>query len=279
MHLKVPSAKWRPVCMMTSSNGNIFRVTGPLCGEFTDPGEFPTQRPVTWSFDIFFDLRLNKWLSKQPWGWWLETPSWSLWRQCNGLGLNVLTLQAPASGTGVYSAWIKNHIPRYSILLYTVCATCEQGTSHVFSSYSFKYQSIICAHVHTRVCVGVCVSTYTHRCVVFFGWYENVGKWKRVLYYCPFVRVNTGTGGFPHKEQIIWMFLWCLPGGRFKNAYELLNLRALKIPILYKNRIFQCMSKIFCVEFQRVPLKFHTKYLTHTLKDVNFITRWNFKSS
>ena len=62
-------------------------------------------------------------------------------------------------------------------------------------------------------------------------------------------------------------------GGRFKNAYEILNLRALKIPTLYKNRIFQCMSKIFCVEFQRVPLKFHTKYLTHTLKDVNFIHR------
>ena len=55
--------------MMTSSNGNIFRVTGPLCGEFTGPGEFPPQRPVTRSFDVFFDLRLNKRLSKQPWGW------------------------------------------------------------------------------------------------------------------------------------------------------------------------------------------------------------------
>ena len=43
--------------MMTSSNGNIFRVTGPLCGKFTGPGEFPTQRPVTRSFDVFFDLR------------------------------------------------------------------------------------------------------------------------------------------------------------------------------------------------------------------------------
>ena len=45
--------------MMTSSNGNNFRVTGPLCGEFTGPGEFPTQRPVTRSFDVFFDVRLN----------------------------------------------------------------------------------------------------------------------------------------------------------------------------------------------------------------------------
>ena len=55
--------------MMTSSNGNIFRVTGPLCGEFTGPGEFPAQRPVTRSFDVSFDLRLNKRLSKQSWGY------------------------------------------------------------------------------------------------------------------------------------------------------------------------------------------------------------------
>ena len=47
------------------------------------PGEFPTQRPVTRSFDVFFDLRLNKQLSKQSWGWWFETLSGSLWRQCN----------------------------------------------------------------------------------------------------------------------------------------------------------------------------------------------------
>ena len=70
--------------MMTSSNGNIFRVTVPLCWEFTGPGEFPTQRPVTRSFDGFFNLGLNKRLSEQPWNWWFETPSWSLWRQCNG---------------------------------------------------------------------------------------------------------------------------------------------------------------------------------------------------
>ena len=63
--------------MMTSSNGNIFRVTGHLCGEFT------TQRPVTRSFDVFFDLRLNKRLSKQSWGWWFETLSCPLWRHCN----------------------------------------------------------------------------------------------------------------------------------------------------------------------------------------------------
>ena len=49
------------------------------------PGEFPTQRPVTRSFDVFFDLRLNKQLSKQSRGWWFETLSRSLWRHRNGL--------------------------------------------------------------------------------------------------------------------------------------------------------------------------------------------------
>ena len=46
--------------MMTSSNGNIFRVAGHLCGESTGPGDFPAQRPVTRRFDVNFDLRLNE---------------------------------------------------------------------------------------------------------------------------------------------------------------------------------------------------------------------------
>ena len=71
--------------MMTSSNGNLLRVTGHLSGEFTGPGELPTQRPVTRSFDVFFDLRLNKWLSKQWWGWWFEMLSCPLRRHCNGM--------------------------------------------------------------------------------------------------------------------------------------------------------------------------------------------------
>ena len=61
-----------------------FRVTGPLWGEFAvTTGEFPTQMPVTRSFDIFFDLRLNKRLSKPSRRRWFETPSCSLWRHCS----------------------------------------------------------------------------------------------------------------------------------------------------------------------------------------------------
>ena len=52
-------------------------------GKFSGPGEFPAQRPVTRSFDVFFDLRLNKRMSKQSRGWWFETLSRQLWRHRN----------------------------------------------------------------------------------------------------------------------------------------------------------------------------------------------------
>ena len=79
----------------------IFRVTGPLCGEFTGPGEFPAQRPVTRSFDIFFDLRLNKRLSEQPCGQWFEMPLWSLWRHCNVCGHEALFLYTILIGSNL----------------------------------------------------------------------------------------------------------------------------------------------------------------------------------
>ena len=63
--------KWKP-----------FSALLVICvGNSKVPGEFPAQRPVTRSFDVFFDLRLNK----QSWGWWFETLPRSLWRHCNVL--------------------------------------------------------------------------------------------------------------------------------------------------------------------------------------------------
>ena len=68
---------------MTSSNGNIFRVTGPLWGNPPVNDGFPSQRPVVRSFDVFFDLHLNKRLRTQSRHRWFETASGSLWRHCN----------------------------------------------------------------------------------------------------------------------------------------------------------------------------------------------------
>ena len=61
-----------------------FSASLAICaGNSPVPGEFPTQRPVTQSFDVFFDLRLNKRLSKQWWGWWFQMLSHPFWCHCN----------------------------------------------------------------------------------------------------------------------------------------------------------------------------------------------------
>ena len=80
---------------------NISRVTGLLCGKFPATGEFTAQRPLTRSFDVFFDLSLNKELSKQSWGWWLETPSCSLLHQCNAKDYTDYGLLLPVTFTHI----------------------------------------------------------------------------------------------------------------------------------------------------------------------------------
>ena len=53
-----------------------FSVLLAICaGNSPVAGEFTEQRQETRTFDVFFDLCLNKRLSKQSWGWWFETPS------------------------------------------------------------------------------------------------------------------------------------------------------------------------------------------------------------
>ena len=77
---------------MTSSNGNIFCVTGLLCGEYTG------------RFDVFVDLSLNKRSSKQSRRGWFKTPPRLLWRHNNDIGYKHLFLR-PIFLTALYSMW------------------------------------------------------------------------------------------------------------------------------------------------------------------------------
>ena len=72
-------------------------------------GEFPAQRPVTRSFDVFFDLRLNKRLSKQSWGWWFETLSRPLWRHYNAFDMPHWTMFLNEDRIGFY--FVSGEIP------------------------------------------------------------------------------------------------------------------------------------------------------------------------
>ena len=69
--------------MMTSLNGNIFRVVGYLCGEFTGHRWITRTRASDVERWCFLWSASEKRLSKQSWGWWFETLSRPLWRYCN----------------------------------------------------------------------------------------------------------------------------------------------------------------------------------------------------
>ena len=71
--------------MKTSSNGNIFALLALCAGNLPVTGELPLQRPVTRSFNVFFDLCLNKLLSKPSRRRWFEKQFCSLWRHCNAV--------------------------------------------------------------------------------------------------------------------------------------------------------------------------------------------------
>ena len=84
------------------------------------PGEFPGQRPVTRSFDVFFDLRLNKRLSKQSWSGWLATLSRPLWCHCNALLVH----------------WTRFPTSWFVIMIST--STCKINSNYVFVEILFN---------------------------------------------------------------------------------------------------------------------------------------------
>ena len=61
----------------------FLRVTGLCAGKSPLTDEFPSQKPMTRSFAVFFDLRLKKRFSEQSKRRWFETLWRSLRRRCN----------------------------------------------------------------------------------------------------------------------------------------------------------------------------------------------------
>ena len=106
-----PKISWKKTYMMTSSSGNIFRIRAICVGNSLVTGEFPAQRPVTRSFDVFFDWHPNKRLSKQWWGWWYEMPLHPLWRHCNvyKFAISIVVLMTWTSA-GIVMKRFESHI-------------------------------------------------------------------------------------------------------------------------------------------------------------------------
>ena len=119
-----------------------------LCeGNSPVTGEVPSQRPVTRSFDVFVDLRMNKQLSKHLWGWWFETPSRTLWRHCNAIA-QCLT--------------VCDHILQKSIIWFefkTLCAFRKERPENIL-------------HNHNWPCCVVCLPTYLLNVYHICPWIE-----------------------------------------------------------------------------------------------------------
>ena len=145
-------------------------------------GEFPAQRPVTRSFDVFFDLRPNKRLSKHWWGWWFETPPWSLWRQCNGTCQHLWmwrgTTRLQCLITAYFRqghpantwAWLHQHRRCHEALSAnrqpSLCFCSKWGVSPVIGTLLTDNLLLLCLETSPPV---AWIRNYIH----YKAWYEN----------------------------------------------------------------------------------------------------------
>ena len=103
-------------------------------------GEFPAQRPVTRSFDVFFDLRLNKPVSKQSYGWWLETLSRPLWRHCNVLCSQHPPYRMSHTEKEIVSFWWSvHHWLHWKLSKWQLLCSAVSGENFIKTTFLFQY--------------------------------------------------------------------------------------------------------------------------------------------
>ena len=168
-------------------------------------GEFPTQRPVTRSFDVFFDVRPNKQLSKQSWGWWSETLSPSLWRKgslmwrfdifCENVWhQRSYTILEPALSMyhyhDVIMTTIASQITSLTIVYSTVYSDADQSKHQSSASLAFVRE------IHRGPV------TFPHKWPVtrkMFSFDDVIMPWKRFPHYYGWYV----TSGFPLRGPLI----------------------------------------------------------------------------
>ena len=128
-------------------------------------GEFPSQRLVTRSFDVFFDLCLNKRLSKESWGWLFETPWRSLWPQCNA----AILFRCRVTHCGMVTPFGNGGSGKWSVV---------NGTKPLHEPH-FYFSSVRFCYIH--------MGAVSHR---YLGYY-NV-KWVRNAFFWNNLHISQG---------------------------------------------------------------------------------------
>ena len=176
--------------MLTSSNGSIFRVTGPLWREFTWHWRIPLPKPVTRGFDVFFDLHLKKRLSKQSRRRWFEMSSHSLWRHCY-VSYVCLIVSTIIQYFGNSCHWSMTVVTTTALL------------AGVIFQISRKRKS-----AHYKITYWVYWNTW---------WRHQMETWSR-YWFCEGIYKPPP----PASDVELWCFLWCAPEQTAEQTIEML---------------------------------------------------------
>ena len=191
-------------------------------GNSPAPGEFPTQRPVTRSFYVFFDLHPNKRLSKQWWGWWFEMQSRPLWRQCNEMPDHCpgeLHIPFVNSHDGVMK-W--KHFPRYwpvgEIHRSPVNSSHKDPVTRSFYVFFDLHPNKRLSkqwwgwwfEMQSRPLWRQCNEMPDH-CpgelhIPFVNSHDGVMKWKHFPRYWPVGEIHRSPVNSLHKDPVTWSF-------------------------------------------------------------------------
>ena len=147
-----------------------FSALRDLCvGNSPVTGEFPAQRPMTRSFDVFYDLRPNRRFSKQPWVWWFETPSRPLWRHCDGFttSRNLIWRArqvewTPHSGINWLVGLCLNSLWKFSqVCIGLIQAYLKPFTLRIYLTLWSKlwFSSLHCSNIHCPACRTSLIAT------------------------------------------------------------------------------------------------------------------------
>ena len=153
----------------------FFAVLAIWAGNSLVTGKLPEQRPMTQSFDVFFDLRLNKQLSKQWWGWWFGMPLCPLWCHCN----DYKVWMCPST----YSFVMCWHTFKFSSLqkLWNTCQRAWQCANAQMICIKISIIVIFFCMNLTLWWTEVCLKTQCFLLFPIIAWYcYNVSNWKAV---------------------------------------------------------------------------------------------------
>ena len=123
---------------MTSSNGNIFRVTGHLCGEFPGPRWIPHTKASDAELWCLLWCAPDNRLSKQSWSWWFETLSCPLWRHRNDQADGMVVKWNDHYDNAIMGA-MASQITSLRIVYSTVYSGADQSKHQSSASLAFLW--------------------------------------------------------------------------------------------------------------------------------------------